>query len=172
MYIDDILSVDNPNFDNYVRLAGDPEPSNPPIYPEFLLLNKTTEDNLSTDFLGITIASHADSFVTNIAPSKNKFPAPKINCPSLKGNFPRILTFGVFTGQLHRFARSCTLTKDFMHNAIDMGRLLTTKGYSRKKLLHYFHQFISSKYPSANLTKAAMFHRFRNAITNYAPKER
>jgi len=33
-YIDDTLSsIDNPHFDSFVRLTGDHEPSNPPIYP-------------------------------------------------------------------------------------------------------------------------------------------
>jgi len=36
-YIDDTLSIDNPHFDSFVRLTGDHEPSNPPIYPDFLL---------------------------------------------------------------------------------------------------------------------------------------
>ena len=121
-YIDDILSVDKRNFDSYVRLVGDQEPSNQPIYPEFLLLNKTTVETTSTDFLGMTITS------------KKKIPVPKVNYPSLTGNFPRILAFGVFTGLLHRFARICTLTCDFMNSAVEMARLLTTKGYSQRKL--------------------------------------
>jgi hypothetical protein len=170
-YIDDILSADNPNFDSFVRLTDGEEPPNPPIYPDFLLLNKTTEDTSSTDFLGMNITSSADSFIVNVASSKNKFPVPKVNYPSLKGNFPRILAFGVFTGQLHRFARASTLTHDFLRSAIEMARLLTTKGYSKRKLLQYFYQFIRSKYPNANVSKAAVYQRFKNGVTNYYPRD-
>ena len=120
----------------------------------------------------MNVTSSADSFIVKIASSKNKFPAPKVNYPSLKGNFPSILAFGVFTGQLHRFARASTLTHDFMRSAIEMARLLTTKGYSRRKLLQYFYQFIKSKYPDATMSKAAMYQHFKNAITNYCPRDR
>ena len=39
---------------------------------------------------------------------------PKVNYPSLHGNFPPTLGYGVVTGQLHRFARICTAASDFM----------------------------------------------------------
>jgi len=130
-YIDDTLSTNNPHFDSFVRLTGDHEPSNPPIYPDFLLLNKTTESTSSTDFLGMTVTSCADSFVINIASTKKRFQVKKVNYPSLKGNFLKVLAYGVLTGQLHRFARVCTLTHDFISNANGMGRLLLTKGYSK-----------------------------------------
>ena len=102
------------------------------------MLNKKTEDVNSTDFLGMTISSRASSLIINIASCKKKFPAPKINYPSLKGNFPKVLGYGVFTGQLHRFARTCTLTHDFTENAKGTGNLLVTKGYTRRKLMQYF----------------------------------
>jgi len=52
-----------------------------------------------------------------------------------------------------------------------MGRLLLTKGYSKRKLAQYFHQFISSRYPQANMKKAGMCHRFKNGITNTSPRD-
>ena len=103
-YIDDILSIDNPAFDAHVRLVGAEHdlPGHQHIYPDFLSLNKTTEDVNQTDFLGMSISSYGGSFLIDIASSKKKFPVDKINYPSLKGNFPKILGYGVFTGQLHR----------------------------------------------------------------------
>jgi len=167
-YIDDTLSVD---IDSFVRLTGDHEPSNPPIYPDFLLLTKTIESTSSTDFLGMTVTSCTDSFVINIASTTKRFPVKKANYPSLKGNFPKVLAYAVLTGQLHRFARICTLTHDFVSNAIGMGRLLLTKGYSKRKLAQYFYQFVSSRYPQANMPKAEMCHRFKNGITKSSPRD-
>jgi len=101
----------------------------------------------------MTVTSSADSFAINIASTKKRFQVKKVNYPSLKGKFPRALAYGVLIGQLHRFARICTLTHDFISNAIGMGRLLLTKGYSKRKLAQYFYQFVSSRYPQANMTK-------------------
>jgi len=84
----------------------------------------------------MTVTSCADSFVINIASTKKRFPVKKVNYLLLKGIFPRVLAYGVLTGQLHRFARICTLTHDFVSNAIGMGRLLLTKGYSKRKVAH------------------------------------
>lgn len=112
----------------------------------------------------MTITSRANSFIINIASSKKKFPVAKVNYPSLKGNFPKVLAYGVFTGQLHRFARTCTLTYDFINNAMSMGRLLMTKGYKRRKLVQYFDAFIRDKYPDSNMPKAYMHNRFKRSL--------
>jgi len=72
----------------------------------------------------------------------------EINYLSLKGKFPRVLAYGVLTGQLHRLARIFTLTHDFISNAIGMQTTILTKGYSKRKLAQYFYQFVSSRYPS------------------------
>jgi len=48
-------------------------------------------------------------------------------------------------------------------------RLLLTKGYSKRKLAEYFYEFVSSRYPQANMTKAEMNHRFKNGIINIIP---
>jgi len=65
-----------------------------------------------------------------------------------------------------------SLLHDFLSNAIGMGRLLLTKGYSKSKLAQYVYQFVSSLgiYPEANMTKAEMCHRFKNGITNTSPR--
>jgi hypothetical protein len=69
----------------------------------------------------------------------------------------------VFTGQLHRFARTCTLTTDFIKNAKSMCSLLLDKGYTKRKLLQYFEHFIRDKYPSSNMPK----HRMHSIIKRH-----
>ena len=149
------------------RLASDREPPKKPTYPEFLLLSKAVEDTTLADLLDVTVTSHAEPFATKVASFNKKLPVPKVNYPSVKGSFPRTLALGVFTGQLHRFSRTCVLTPDFVNSAVEVARLLTTKGYSQRKLVQYFLQFVSSKYPSANTPKAAVCHRLENTTTNY-----
>jgi hypothetical protein len=141
--IDDILSIDNPDFAKHVLLAGVSNNIPDPIYPSFLELNKTNESSKSVTYLGMNISSTNSGFRIKVAPCDKKFPYPKINYPSLLGNFPKVLGYGVFTGQLHRFASICTTSRDFMDSTIKTSQLLLNKGYKRsllyKKLDSYMH---------------------------------
>ena len=125
-YIDDILSEDNPNFDRFVRVEGSEghDQAEDVIYPPFLELNKTTNSPTSSDYLGMTIQDSKCSFLISVASAKQRFPVERINYPSLKGNFPAVLGYGVFTGQLHRLSRICTRPVDFLGFAVDMSKCL------------------------------------------------
>ena len=157
--IDDILSVDNPSFADHVLLSGSTREIADPIYPAFLELNKTNDVNTSAVYLGMNISSTKSGFHIKVAPSDKKFPYPKINYPSLLGNFPKILGYGVFTGQLHRFASICTSSRDFIDTAVQMSQLLLTKGYKRSILTTKLDTFMHiSNFPYktrlSNLSKA------------------
>jgi hypothetical protein len=100
-YIDDILTIDNPHLKENINTTSNV--NNTSIYPPYLELNRANDDINKLDFLGIEINGTGTSFTSNIANSKKKFPYEKINYPSLLGNFPQVLGYGVYTGQLHRF---------------------------------------------------------------------
>jgi hypothetical protein len=162
-YIDDILSVDNTSFRSYVNIVGQP-PSATPIYPDFLALNETTDDAESADFLGMNISSTPKSFKLNIANTKHKFPEAKINYPNLKGNFPETLGYGVFIGQLHRFASICTAASDFVEWSVNMCNiLLDTKGFHRDRLVRCFNGFVSNNSPYKTCT-STLCRNFRYGI--------
>ena len=82
-----------------------------------------------------------NEFKINVANPKKKFPYKKINYPSLLGNFPEVLGYGVYTGQLHRFSRICTKSKDFLTWSANTAKDLLLKGFSKKKLTTKFKQF-------------------------------
>ena len=65
----------------------------------------------------------------------------QINYPSLLGNFPQVLGYGVFTGQLHRFSRICTKAQNFVTCCAQIASDLLKKGYAKKKLTLKFTQF-------------------------------
>ena len=82
--------------------------------------------------------------ISNVTNSKKKFPYNKINYPSLLGNFPQVLGYGVFTGrelQLHRFSRICSKAQDFVTCCAQTASDLLKKGYAKKKLTLKFIQF-------------------------------
>lgn len=145
-FIDDILSCDNPAFEQYVRIVdADAPTATYPIYPANLLLNRTTDDIDNVDFLGMNITSRRAHWHIKLADSKQRFPVPKINYPSLQGNFPGASGYGVYTGQLHRLARICTSAHDFMTSTTRLAQTLMTKGYTYKRLMKTTTTFIKTR---------------------------
>jgi hypothetical protein len=148
-YIDDVLSPDNPGFRKFVQLAGEPnEQVTDPIYPAFLALKCTSPDPLEVEYLGMTITRTPRSFMFKITDTKQKFPVPKVNYPSLHGNFPTNLGYGVLTGQLHRFSRVCTAATDFIQNSVKLcSHLVSDKGYMMGKVRSCVAVFLKAHSP-------------------------
>lgn len=145
-FIDDILSCDNPDFEQYVRIVDGATPTvTHPIYPAYLLLNRTTDAIDNVDFLGMNITSRPAHWHIKLADSKQRFPVPKINYPSLQGNFPGASGYGVYTGQLHRLARICTSAADFMTSTTQLAQTLMTKGYTYKRLMNTTASFLQTR---------------------------
>jgi len=136
-YIDDLLSSDNPCLQDQLDANN--------IYPAFLQLNATSSSQLETEFLGMQVRGYGEEIELDVADSKKKFPFAKINYPSLRGNFPSVLGYGVFTGQLHRFFRICTRPSDFAYWCALLANVLLTKDYALKKLKIFFNAFITGK---------------------------
>ena len=118
-----------------------------PIYPDYLLLNKTTDSTHAVDFLGMTISNRPKTFHATIANPQQKFPTPKINYPNLHGNFPGASGYGVFTGQLHRLVRICTTAHDFINNTANLYNILLHKGYTHKRMMKTVQTFIRAHNP-------------------------
>jgi hypothetical protein len=145
-YIDDILTTDNPVFNQHIHLNNQPRPQTA-IYPPYLLLEKTSNNNQQVDYLGLKIRNAKRSFYCSIANTALRFPVSKVNYPSLHGNFPKILGYGVFTGQLHRFSRACTAANDFIQQAKGLYNALFPKGYQSGTLIKRFKSFIHQHNP-------------------------
>lgn len=146
-YIDDILTADNPYLEELVHIDGEHRHIPHPIYPSFLSLNRTTDSPNSVDYLGMTISHRSRSFHITLANTKHKFPYPKINYPDLHGNFPHVLGYGVFTGQLHRYARICTSSNDFVSCVVQLCRTLIPKGFTHAQLTRHLKMFLRRHNP-------------------------
>jgi hypothetical protein len=146
-YIDDVMSVDNPAFEDYIKLIGEDKPCVRQMYPDYLLLNRTTEEPDRVGYLGMTIQSTSRSFYINVADSQQRFPEEKVNYPNLEGNFPGSMGYGVFIGQLHRFSRICTAGMDMCEWSTKLTKLLVRKGFSATRMVRAFKQFITNHSP-------------------------
>lgn len=165
--IDDVLSCDNPHFTQHVLLDNRKdglEDIPDPIYPPFLRLSQTNEEDTSATYLGMDITSAQTGFHVKVSDAQKRLPFPKINYPSLKGNFPRVLGYGVFVGQLHRFASICTDYKDFLHSCNHLARQLLRKGYVKSRLCHKFSSFINGASFPYRCSKSYLLRQFKMSL--------
>jgi hypothetical protein len=83
-YIDDVLSIINHNFHNYVHL----------IYPDELEIKDTTESNKPASYLGILLNFDSnDSLTTTLY---DDFDFAIVNVPFLFSNIPLLHAYGVY----------------------------------------------------------------------------
>ena len=96
-YIDDVLSINNPEFDNYLGQ----------IYPVELEINDTTENNTSASFLELLLSIRSDGQLqTSIYDKSDGFNFHRTNFLFLSCNIQTSPTYGVFISQLIRYARA------------------------------------------------------------------
>jgi hypothetical protein len=96
-YIDDVLSINNHNFHNYVHL----------IYPDELEIKDATEYDRSASYLDIllNIASNG-RLTTSLYDKRDDFVFAIANLPFLCSNIPLSPAYGMFVSQLIRYARA------------------------------------------------------------------
>ena len=94
-YLDDIFTIDNPEFDKYI----------PDIYPTELQLNKANTSDKETSFLDINIKVIGSDIHTSVYDKRDDIRFPIFNFPWLIGDVPRLPTDGIYISQLVRLAR-------------------------------------------------------------------
>ena len=89
-YIDDVLSLSNPKFGDYINV----------IYPQELQIQDTTDD-LRLEF------DTNDILTTQLYDKRDDFNFFIVNFPFIDSNIPESPAYGVFISQLIRYARVC-----------------------------------------------------------------
>ena len=113
-YIDDVLSLNNPKFSDFVDR----------IYPYELEIKDTTETTKSASYLDLFLEIDNDGRLkTKIYDKRDDFSFPIVNFPFLSSNIPAAPAYGVYISQLIRYSRACISYQDFL----ERGSLLTTK---------------------------------------------
>jgi hypothetical protein len=106
-YIDDVLSITNHNFQNYVHL----------IYPDELHIKDTTESNKSASYSDILLNIDSNGRITTSQYDKRNACDFAINFPFLCSNIPFSPAYGVYISQLIRYARACLRMRTFQNDA-------------------------------------------------------
>ena len=148
-YIDDVLSINNPKFGDYIDF----------IYPVELEIKDTTDADHHASYLDLLMKyDNFHRLQVKLYDKRDDFNFNIVNFPFLSSNIPQPPAYGVFVSQLVRYARASSLYEDF----ITRGQILTSKllkqGFTRNRLIATFKKF----YGRHNV----LVDRFKVSVTN------
>ena len=101
-YLDDLLNIDNPYFEQRVGQ----------IYPTELQLNKANSSDTEAPFLDLNISITNGIVSSKIYDKRDEFIFEIVNFPFLDGDVPRSPSYGVYNSKLISFARVCSNVDD------------------------------------------------------------
>ena len=124
-YIDDVLSINNPCFENYLGQ----------MYPAELEIKNTTESNTSASYLDLLLSIGKDGQLrTSLYEKCDDFNFRITNFPFISSNISSSPVYGVFISQLIRYARVCSSYECFILRAARLSSKLLGQGYVRERL--------------------------------------
>ena len=131
-YIDDVLSINNPEFENYLGQ----------MYPAELDIKDTTESTTSASYLDLLLSIGRDGQLhTSIYDKRDDFNFHITNFPFLSSNIPSSPAYGVFISQLIRYARACSSYECFILRGRRLSSKLLKQGYLVERLKSSFRKF-------------------------------
>ena len=130
-YIDDLLSLNNMSFEK--EIAN--------IYPNELVLKKTTESHSMVSYLDIKITIEEKQFVTAVWDKRDSFTFHIVNYPFLSSNIPTGPAYGIYISQLVRIGRICVKYEDFWNRHVFLTTRLIKQGYRYSRLRMCFRKF-------------------------------
>ena len=98
-YLDDILNINNVNYDNMVSQ----------IYPSELQFNKANTSDTEASFLDLHLSISNGIVSTKIYDKRDDFVCEIVNFPILDGDVPRSTSYGVYISQLIHFAKASSM---------------------------------------------------------------
>jgi hypothetical protein len=121
-YIDDVLSLNNSRFCDFVDR----------IYPIELEIKDITDTDTSASYLDLHLETDSEGRLrTKLYDKRDDFNFPIVNLPFICSNIPAAPAYGVYISQLIRYSRACGSYHDFL----DRGLLLTRKLLNQEFLL-------------------------------------
>ena len=98
-YIDDVLSINNQVFENYLGQ----------MYPAELEIKDTTESNTSASYLDLLLSTETGGRLrTSLHHRRDDFNFHITNFPFLSSNIPSSPVYGVFISKVIRYATTCS----------------------------------------------------------------
>ena len=119
-YLDDLLNIDNPYFE---QMVGQ-------IYPSELQLNKANSSDTEAPFLDLNLSMTNGIVSSKIYDKWDDFNFEIVNFPFLDGDVPRSPSYGVYISQLIRFARVCSNVDDFNNRNLFLTAKILKQGFA------------------------------------------
>jgi hypothetical protein len=132
-YIDDVLSINNPRFAEFLPL----------IYPPDLEIKETTDTASSASFLDLYLEfDDSGQLSAKIYDKRDDFNFKIINFPNLCSNIPASPAYGVYILQLIRYARTSSNYSDFLKRHLYLRNRLLDQGYTKIRLIRSLKELI------------------------------
>ena len=135
-YIDDVLSINNSRFAEFLPL----------IYPPELDVKETTDTASSASFLDLYLEFDDSGQLSTKIYDKRDFNFKIINFPNMCSNVPASPAYGVYISQLIRYARASSNYSDFLkrhlHRHLHLRNRLLDQGYKKIRLIRSLKKFI------------------------------
>ena len=131
-YIDDVLSLNNSKFGDYVDR----------IYPIELEIKDTTDTVKSASYLDLHLEiDNEGRLKTKLYDKRDDFSFPIVNFPFLSSNIPAAPAYGVYISQLIRYSRACISYHDFLSRGLLLTRKLLNQEFQMVKLKSSLRKF-------------------------------
>ena len=128
-YIDDVLSINNPEFENYLGQ----------MYPAELESKDTTENTTSASYLYFLLSiGRGGQLHTSIYDKQDDFNFHITNFPFRSSNIPSSPAYDVFISQLIRYVLACSSYECFILRARHLSNKLLKRGYIVERLKSSF----------------------------------
>ena len=111
------------------------------IYPPEMELKNTNISPAKCTFLDLTISVYRGKFHYKSFDKRNSFGFEVVNFPNLKGNIPKIPSYGVYISQLVRFCEVNDAGRYFMNNVREMNIKFCNQGFDINSLRKKFEIF-------------------------------
>jgi hypothetical protein len=124
-YIDDVLSLNNSRFGDFVGR----------IYPIELEIKDTTDTDRSASYLDLYLDIDSEGrFKTKPYDKRDDFNFPIVNFPFICINIPAATVFGVYISQLIQYSRAGSSYQDFLDRGLLLTKKLLAQGFLLVKL--------------------------------------
>ena len=143
LYINDVLSINDPDFENYLVICIPLSLISCHMYPAELEIKETTESNISSSYLDLLLS------IDREGRSATHFPYGKLDdfnfhirhFPFLSSNLPSWPAYVVFISQLIRYTRACSSYECYILRAARLSSEILWQGHVGERLKSYLRKF-------------------------------
>ena len=150
-YIDDVLSLNNSRFGDFVDS----------IYPIELEIKDTTDTDRLASYLDLHLKIDNEGRLrTKLYDKRDDFNFPILNFPFICSNIPAAPAYRVYISQLMRYHRACGSYQDFLYRGLllNQGFLLVKVKSSLQKCYGRHHDLLDRYEISVSQMTKDMFH--------------